>query len=90
MSSDDVRVPVGSETGSDIKLSKKAITVIPCKFECKSRAKISVYTWFQQATNHKGELEPVLVVKQNRKEPLAIVNLDFLLDLLVTRNKKNG
>jgi hypothetical protein len=83
---EDVRANIGSETGEDLKLSTKAKQIIPLKIECKSRAKMAVYTFYDQAKGHPGDnLEPVVVIKMNRRKPLLIVDLDYFLELL-----KNG
>lgn len=88
LTSDDIRCTVGSEGGSDIKLSKKALKLLPYNIECKSRATMSVYSWYEQCLNHKGKLEPLLIVKANRKKPLIIIDLEFFLDL-IDRETKN-
>lgn len=90
---DDIRIPVGSEKGCDIKLSKKAQQVFPFKIEAKNRAKIGVYTFYAQATRHEGDgLEPLVIIKQNYKNPLAIIDLDYFLDIIKTAiiNKKGN
>jgi hypothetical protein len=84
---DEIRVTIGSENGEDIKLSKKAQTILPLKIECKARARISVYEWYAQAQRHLGELEPVVIMKMNRKKPLVVVDLDFFLKLLQKEEK---
>jgi hypothetical protein len=81
----EIRVTIGQEQGEDLKLSKKAQELIPLKIECKSRAAISVYSWYEQAQGHKGELEPVVFIKQNRKKPLAVVDADYFLNLIRNR-----
>lgn len=90
LTKDDIRANIGSETGEDINLSKKALEIIPLKFECKSRSRLAVYTFYEQAKGHPGDtLEPVVVVKMNRKKPLAIIDLDYFLNL-IGNNKKSG
>ncbi len=87
---EDIRANIGSETGEDLKLSKKAQALIPLKFECKSRARMSVYTYYDQAKGHPGELEPVVVVKMNRRKPLIIMDLEYFLETLRNKNGKKG
>ena len=83
MTTDDIRANIGSETGVDINLSKKAQALIPLKIEAKSRAKMSIYTYYDQARSHKGEeLEPCVIVKMNRRKPLAVIDLDYFLEIL--------
>jgi hypothetical protein len=52
-------------------------------FECKRRARLSVYEWMDQASKacdvyHK----PVVVTRADRRENLAILNFTHLLDLI--------
>ncbi len=68
--------------GEDIKLSPRARELIPYSFECKSRKSIALYKDFDQAKYNARMYEPILVIKQNRSTPLAVVDLDFLLDLI--------
>lgn len=68
-------------TGADIKLSENAFKIFPFAIECKNLSKFSVYQHYEQAKSHskkEGGI-PLLVIKQNRSEPLAILSLaDFL------------
>lgn len=79
---DEIRVTIGQEHGSDLKLTKKALEVLPIKIECKSRASIAVYSWYEQASSHEGDLEPVVFIKENRKKPLVIIDLDYFISLI--------
>ena len=82
---DHIKAVAASISGEDIHLSKVARATLGASFECKARAKISVYEWFEQCTRNAGEHTPVLVVKGDRKKPLAILDLDTLIQLLVDR-----
>jgi hypothetical protein len=84
LSPDDIRIPVGSETGSDIKLSAKAKAQVPFVFEAKSRGRIAAYGWYKQCEQHrKGEaLEPCVVIKMNRAKPLVIIDFEYFLGML--------
>lgn len=86
--SDDIRCTIGSETGSDIKLSSKALKFIPYNFECKSRATIGLYNWYEQAMKYNEHNLPCVVVfKANRKVPMVALTLDDFLEL-TAKNKK--
>lgn len=67
--------------GEDILMSQSAKNVLGITIECKNRAAFAVYKDYQQAISH-GDGEPVLVIKQNRSKPLAIVDLDYFIKLL--------
>ena len=78
----DVEVAVMSQPGADIILSKVGKKLIPYDFECKNQEKMkTIYQWYNQAKRH-GDLEPVLVMKQNSREELVVVSLDHFLKLI--------
>jgi len=80
---DDIRSVPGGVSGMDLWLSPAAQKLIPWAIECKSRAKIAVYEFFKQAqSNSTDTLKPLLVIKQNRSEPLVVMTLkDFIWKL---------
>ena len=79
----DVKGAIMGETGSDIKMSPKAKAIIPYKFECKNQEKFKgIYTAYEQVDLNDDTGESILVIKSNRKEPLAIMNADMLLKLI--------
>lgn len=69
------------QNGEDVQLSQPAKDLLQIKIECKNRAAFAVYKDYAQAETH-GEGEAVLVIKQNRSKPLAIVDLDYFIQLL--------
>lgn len=81
LTADDIRIPVGAETGADLKLSKKAQERIGYGFECKNREIFkTLYGFYDQAiSNTQSPNEPVLIIKMNNREPLAIINAKRLL-----------
>lgn len=85
----DIRRTISSENGQDIKIiTKKASTLIPLKIEAKSRATMAIYTYYEQAKGHPGDnLEPCVIIKMNRKQPLIVINLDYFLDMLKKNNE---
>ena len=82
LSREQIRIPIGSEKGSDIKLTKSAQLAVPLKIECKSRKSFSLYSYWDQANAHEGDLEPVVIIKANRRRPLICLDLDYFLGLL--------
>jgi hypothetical protein len=71
------------QQGVDIQLSTAARHVIPFDTECKSHAKFAVYPLLQQAAENTGEgRTPLLVIKQNHSEPLAVMRFSDLLKLM--------
>jgi hypothetical protein len=69
--------------GEDVQLSPAARKLIPYQIECKAKNRAQVFTWYEQAKTH-GKHEPIVVVKQDRKKPLVIVDAEHFFKLLVT------
>lgn len=83
LESDDVRSTSMGASGEDVQLSPAARRSCPISVECKARSSIVLYSWYEQAgTNCKPELEPLLVVKGDRKKPLVCVDAEYFFDLL--------
>ena len=80
---DDVKSTSMGASGEDIQLSPAARRWFPFSTECKSRATVSVYAWYQQAkTNSPTGMEPLLVIKQNNSKPLVVIDLDSFMELV--------
>jgi len=78
----DIRVAKTGENGEDLKLSRIAKRLIPFQFECKNQEKFkTLYSFYSQCCKH-GRYEPVLVVKQNTRRSLAVIDLDQFIDLI--------
>jgi len=83
LTQNDVRSTGMGQGGVDIQLSEAAIKKFPYSVECKHRAKIAVYTDWEQAKENKMEgTEPLLVIKANRKEELAVISLEHFMELI--------
>ena len=85
LESDDVRSTSMGAGGEDVQLSPAARKLFPYSVECKSLAKIAVFNYYEQATGH-GAHEPLVVIKQDRAKPLAVVDLEHFMKLV--RRKK--
>jgi|SRR5690625_3476078 len=68
-------------SGPDVQLSDKAINKFPYETECKNVEKVNVWKCWEQANNNSGKLQPLLVIKKNRRKPLAIIDLDHFIEL---------
>jgi hypothetical protein len=84
---DDIRTSVISEAGADIKLiSLMARKLMPYDVETKNREEYkTIYKHYAHAKGH-GNLEPLLVIKMNREDPLAVIDLDHFFELLSRAN----
>lgn len=78
---DDVRSTSMGASGEDVTLSPAARKKVPFQIECKSKARSQIHTYFEQAKSH-GNHEPLVIVKQDRKETLAILEMGAFLNML--------
>ncbi|MNS16443.1 hypothetical protein D3C86_1365240 [compost metagenome] len=83
LSEDDVRSCSMGSNGADILMSSAAKALVPYEIECKARASgyTSLYDDMDQARTH-GSLEPVLIVKQDRRKELVVMTMDHWLELI--------
>jgi len=69
--------------GEDILFSAGAGQRLGISVECKSRDRIAVYGYYDQAkTNTPEAREAVVVIKQNRRCPLVVVDAEYFFRLL--------
>lgn len=87
LESDDVRSTSMGAGGEDVLLSPAARKLFPYTIECKNLAKIAVYNYYVQATGH-NDYEPLVVIKQDRSKPLAVVDFDHFMELVRRSNDR--
>ena len=60
-------------------------TSLPIHIECKNQERIKLYEWWD-LTRSKAMMpkEPVLIVKSNNRPILAVITIEYLLNLLKT------
>ena len=89
---DDVTSTSGGVNGPDIGLSPLARKLFPWTVECKSRSSFSVYEALEQAErNLIKNTKPIAILKGDRKQPLALLYAEDLLEILtcsMTKKKK--
>ena len=69
--------------GEDVLFSNKAGDMLKISVECKSRQRVAVYTYYDQAIDNCPEgREPVVVIKQNSSKPLVVVDAEHYLNIL--------
>lgn len=76
------------QTGRDVQLSEAALSYFPYAVECKNRAKIAIFTDYEQAVSNKGQHTPLLVLKQNQSKPLVVLDLEDFFRIL-NESKQN-
>ena len=82
MKDDDVRSTPAGVNGPDVQLSTKGKRYFPYSVECKNQEVFKgIYKVYDQAVQDDG-LEPLVVLKSNRREPLVIIHADHFFDLL--------
>lgn len=94
----DFRKPFGRETGEDVKFSPEADRKFNClgrkiKIECKYRSNgIAALRFMDQAIEHTNKdlinNEPIVILKEPRKQPYAIISWETLVELLKKVNEK--
>ena len=83
LSDEDIRSTSMGAGGEDILFSPVAARRLGISVECKSRDRIAVYGFYQQAQeNCPTSREAVVVIKQNRAKPLVVVDAEYYFNLL--------
>lgn len=83
LSDEDIRSTSMGAGGEDILFSPVAARRLGISVECKSRDRIAVYGFYEQAQeNCPPSREAVVVIKQNRAKPLVVVDAEYYFDLL--------
>jgi hypothetical protein len=87
---DDIRSTSMGNGGEDVQLSPAARKLFPIQIECKNKAKYAVYKDYAQAKEH-GNHTPVLIIKQNNSQPLAVVDAKWFFEYMKAHenNKSN-
>lgn len=82
----DLSVTSSGATGEDIRLSPRALKLLPLSIEAKNQERANFWAAFEQAKGHAskrgGETYPALVARRNRTEPLMVLRLEDFLRLL--------
>jgi len=81
LTKDDIRSTSMGVTGEDIQLSSQARKQFPYQTECKNKATSQIHTYYKQARGH-GDYEPLVIVKMDYDEPLAIVSWEHFKTLI--------
>ena len=80
---DDIKSQTMGMTGEDIVLSPAARKLIPYGFECKNVERLQFWSSVEQAeANCKDEVDPAVVVKKNRKDPMVAIPWNTFIKLI--------
>lgn len=75
---DDVKSTSMGASGEDVQMSPAARKLMPFSIECKARKSIAVYSFYDQAKqNAPKAMEPLVVLKADRKKPLVVVDAEY-------------
>ena len=88
----DILSTAMGQAGCDLYLSPAARERFPFGVECKAQETISLPAWWAQCTANaeKEGLTPLLLVKQSRKEPLAVLRWSDLIRLIREIRERYG
>ena len=67
--------------GEDIMMAKAARHLFPYSIECKNQEKLNIWSAYDQAKTNASKFEPLVIVKKNRRSPLAIVDAEYFVKL---------
>lgn len=80
---DDVRSTAMGQGGEDIQLSPFARQFFPFSVECKRNKSFAIYNQYNQAeANCPKDIEPLLIIRGDRKKALAVVDWGYFLKLV--------
>jgi hypothetical protein len=86
---DDVKSTSMGAGGEDVQLSPAARREIPISVECKANKLIATYKFYDQAKeNCPAGMEPVVVMKADRRSPLVVLDAVAYFELM--RRLKNA
>ena len=89
----DIRSTSMGVSGEDLQFSPRAREMLPSiVVECKAHKSFAVYKIMEQAeANADDGIQPVSVIKADRKSPLVVVDAEYFFDLLQARyGPQNG
>jgi len=76
---DDVKSTSMGAQGEDVQLSPAAREHFPFSVECKAYATFAIYKHYDQAVANARGMQPLLIIKGNRKRPLAVVDAEWFI-----------
>jgi hypothetical protein len=84
----DIKSTPMGVNGVDVQLSTAAFKQFPYNIECKNTQRLTtIYNYYEQAESHNHYGKPLVIVKMNRKKPLAIIDAEHFIELGVRDEK---
>lgn len=78
--------PMGSN-GEDVILGVQSRRVFPYSLEAKNQERVNVWSAYEQAKSNAKHHEPLVIIKRNRKSPLAVVDAEHFFELVRKANQ---
>ena len=86
---DMVRTAVMGESGADVQLMGDLKMRFPYAIECKNQEKLKgIYDVLAQAESHSTYLQPLAVLKMNRKNPIVVLDAEHFLEVYFGRDHR--
>ncbi len=86
----DVRSTGMGQSGEDIQMASQARRLFPYSIECKALKNIAIYKFVDQCVaNCPSGAEPLVIIKADRRKPLAVIDMDHFFEL-ISRKDPDG
>lgn len=76
--------------GEDLILARAARDVFPYSVECKNTERVNVWLAYDQACANANDYTALLIIKKNKRQPLAIVDASYFISLHRQHNGRQG
>jgi hypothetical protein len=87
----DVRSTSMGAGGEDLQLSPAARRLFPYSVECKSYKSFAVYSVMDQAAvNAPAGVEPIAIIKGDRRKPLAVLDAEHFFSLMTPQKGRKA
>jgi hypothetical protein len=88
LTEDDVRSTPMGVSGPDVQLSTAAQEACPFEIEAKAQERLNLWAAWDQCETNAGDRQPLLIVKRNFNAPLAILDAEFVMEILPLLNRR--
>ena len=74
--------------GEDLIMARAAREKFPLSIECKNQEKVNVWKAYTQCDMNAKHYEPLVIIKKNNYKSLAVVDLDYFINM--HKEKEDG
>ena len=68
-------------SGEDLIMARAARKKFPYSIECKNQEKLNVWNAYTQCDQNAKHYEPLVIIKKNNFKSLAVVDLDYFINM---------